>query len=73
MDLIFIVGIGPISIMFKAVAEEFVAPNGDIQIGNEIAAWDEAPLPSEVNSKTNGQDYEKRSGTLLTDDLQVAR
>ena len=59
--------------VFNAVTEEFVVPSGDIKLGDEIAAWDEAPSSSDVNNKTNGKPYEKRSGTLLTDDLQVAR
>ena len=73
VDLMFIVGRGTLRNIFEAVTEEFVLPNGDIQFGHDIAAWDEAPSPSEVNNRTNGQPYEKRSGTLLTDDLQVAR
>ena len=59
--------------VFNAVTEEFVVPSADILLGDEIAAWDEAPSSSDVNNKTNGKPYEKRSGTLLTDDLQVAR
>ena len=57
----------------ESLAKEFVSPNGDLKIGHDIAEWDEAPSPSEVKEKIDGKSYEERSGTLLTDDLQVAR
>ena len=52
---------------------EFIIPNGDLKVGHDVAEWDDAPSPSEVKQKTDGYAYEERSGTLLTDDLQVAR
>ncbi len=53
--------------------KEFINPNGDLKVGHDIAEWDFVPDPREVMQKTDNNNYEERSGTLLTDDLQVAR
>ena len=57
----------------RILRKEFTNPNGDLKVGHDIAEWNDAPSPSEVKQKTHGSAYEERSGTLLTDDLQVAR
>ena len=55
------------------LGKQIVAPNNDLEVGNEIAEWDEAPTSSDMEEKIGGKSYEERSGKLLTDDLQVAR
>ena len=57
----------------QVLEKEFINPNGDLKVGHDIAEWDDAPSPSEVKQKTDGNAYEERSGTLLADDLKVAR
>ena len=57
----------------RILRKEFTNPNGDLKVGHDIAEWDFVPDPREVMQKTDNNNYEERSGTLLTDDLQVAR
>ena len=50
-----------------------ISPNDDLKIGDQIAEWNDAPAPSNVMEKTNGKDYERKSGTILDEDVQEAR
>ena len=64
---------GPMDLIRRSILKELITPNGDLKVGHDIAEWDAAPSPLEVKEKTNGNSYEERSGTLLTDDLKAAR
>ena len=50
-----------------------IEPNGDLEIGVQVAQWDEEPHPFLVRRATKGKVYERTSGTIMDEDVQEAR
>ena len=50
-----------------------LVPNGDLEMGVQVAQWDVEPDPREVSAWADGKDFEQTSGKVLDEDVQEAR
>ena len=50
-----------------------VNPEGGLEIGEQVAEWNKQPYHTEVMTKTNWEDYERKSGKVVDENVIEAR
>ena len=55
------------------VDEEIVNPEGELDVGTEVAQWPSRPNGNDVEYMTGGQKFETASGRVLDRNVMTAR